>query len=133
MLYAEGDNYRFEVEAGHAYCKVWRRPDLDSSAGADLAEEKIQLFVELAEHHAVHTLLLDLRVAPSFVGPRTQRALGEAFHAFERARKPLGVVTASAVQGLQVQRLLALHAPLSGRDFHDFDQAKSWLRSYRER
>lgn len=131
MRFAEGDNFRIDVERGHARCKVWRRPDLDSAAGAAAAEQTSQLLGELASNEDVRSLVFDLRVAPGFMGPRTQRAIGNAFSAFEQVRKPMAVVSAAAVQGLQLQRVLGLNAPLYGRVFNDLEEAVAWVESFR--
>lgn len=130
VLYAEGDNYRFELVEGRARCTVWRRRDLDSDAGARSAEEMLTHFRALAADPQVRSLLLDIRKAPPFSGPRTQQVLSLAFAAFEEARTPIAVLPASVVQGLQIQRTLALHAPLHGRDFSTAILADAWLNSF---
>ncbi len=130
MWYAEGDNYRFEVVDGRAECTVWRRPDLDSDAGARSAEEMLVHFRALAEDPGVLSLLVDIRQAPPFSGPRTHKVLCLAFTAFEQARTPIAVLPASVVQGLQVQQSLSLYAPLYGRDFSSASAASQWLTSF---
>ncbi len=130
MLFAEGDNYRIELDRGRACCSVWRRPDLDSAAGARSAEEKIAHFEALARRDDVDAMLFDVRLAPPFSGPRTQRALTTAFASFERARKPIAIVCSATVQAMQLQRILAINSPLYGRDFADFEQASAWLDSF---
>ena len=132
VAFAEGDNYLFEVVDGRAHCRVWRRRDLDSSAGASSAEEISQLLQALAQEPEVLSMEFDVRQAPAFIGPRTQLALGEGFAAFETRRKPLAIVASAAVQGLQFQRVLAVHAPLYGRDFHTREDAAAWLKSFRD-
>ncbi|MBV1861202.1 MAG: hypothetical protein KUG77_22485 [Nannocystaceae bacterium] len=127
--YAEGENYRFTLVAGRAGCVVWRRRDLDSNAGARSAEGMLVHFRALAEDPEVRSFLLDIRKAPPFSGPRTQQALGLAFAAFEGNRTPIAVLPASVLQGLQIQRSLALHAPLYGRDFSSAILAEDWLKS----
>ncbi|MGH1347717.1 MAG: hypothetical protein ACRBN8_39550 [Nannocystales bacterium] len=129
MSYAEGDNYRFELVKGRARCTVWRRRDLDSNAGAQSAEDMLVHFRALAEDPEVRSLLLDIRKSPPFSGPRTQRVLCLAFAAFEQGRTPVAVLPASVVQGLQIQRTLAEHAPLYGRDFSSAVLAEEWLLS----
>ncbi len=130
MSYAEGDNYRFKLVQGRARCMVWRRRDLDSNAGARSAEEMVVHFQALADDPEVRSMLLDIRKAPPFSGPRTQRALCKAFAASEQARTPTAVLPASVVQGLQIQRNLAVHAPLYGRDFPSALVAEKWLMSF---
>lgn len=132
-MFAEGDNYRVDVVNNHARCKVWRRRDLDSAAGASSAEEISQHFHTLADDPAILSMVFDVREAPSFIGPRTQAALGTAFRAFEERRKPIAIVTAAAVQALQFQRVLGMHAPLYGRDFHNHEQAAAWVESFHPR
>ena len=132
MAYEEGDNYRFELADGRARCTVWRRPDLDSAAGASSAEEMLVHFRALAADPTVASLLLDIRKAPPFSGPRTQKVLCLVFAAFERGRTPIAVLPASVVQGLQIQRILTDHAPLFGRDFSSAVLAEAWLKSFRE-
>lgn len=128
--YAEGDNYRFELAEGRARCAVWRRRDLDSDAGARSAEEVLVHLRALAADPDVRSMLMDIRKSPPFSGPRTQQALSLAFAAFEEARTPIAVLPASVVQGLQIQRTLALHAPLYGRDFATAVLAEAWLISF---
>lgn len=132
VSYAEGDNYRFELAEGRARCTVWRRRDLDSDAGAASAEEMLAHFTALAVAPDVRSMLLDTRLAPPFSGPRTQRVLGTVFSAFEQARTPIAVLPANPVQGLQLERILALHSPLYGRDFSTPELAEAWLNSFSE-
>ncbi len=89
-------------------------------------------FQALATDPEVRSLLLDIRKSPPFSGPRTQRVLGLVFAAFEQARTPIAVLPASVVQGLQIQRTLAVHAPLYGRDFSSAVLAEEWLESFSE-
>jgi len=133
VSFAEGDNYSLDVVDGHARCKVWRRRDLDSAAGATSAEEISRHFLALASDPEIRSMVFDVREAPSFMGPRTQAALGAAFRAFEERRKPIAIVAAAAVQGLQFQRVLGMNAPLYGRDFHSHEDAAAWVESFRPR
>jgi len=89
-------------------------------------------FRALAEDPKVRSLLMDIRKSPPFLGPRTQRVLCLAFAAFEDAQTPIAVLPASVVQGLQIQRTLAVHAPLYGRDFSSALVAEKWLVSFSE-
>jgi hypothetical protein len=112
----EGENYETWVEDdGVARCRVWRRPDLDAERGAAAAVEIGDELQALAELGEVCGLILDIHAAPQIVGPRTQDALTRLFTVWERAGKPVVIVTGtSAVQRLQVHRLLTEAAPVWG-------------------
>lgn len=113
-VYAEGGNYRIELDAGVATCTVWRRPDVDGETGAAWAREKIDHFAALARGPA-RGLVFDLRMAPPVTGPKTQEALGQMLEHFERAGRPVAVLVGDhAVQKLQLQRVVASVCPKTG-------------------
>jgi hypothetical protein len=129
-IYAEGGNYRIELEAGVAYCRVWARPDVDSATGSRFAHEKIAHFQELSRG-AANALILDLTLAPPVTGPSTQEALGQMLSAWERARRPIAVVSgANQIQLLQLRRLVATHAPHCGAVFSESTAAREWIRGF---
>jgi hypothetical protein len=125
--FAEGGNYNIDVEGGIAECRVWSRPDLDSTTGAQLAMEKIALFRQLASGIA-RGMLFDLSVAPAVIGPKTQEALGEMFKAWEDVGSPIAVVAGvNSVQQLQLRRLVSTYAPEHGKLFQSNDAGLLWL------
>src|SRR4051812_43657202 len=102
--FAEGKNYEIDVTGTLATCRVWSRPDLDSTEGAALAAEKIGLFQRLAAS-AAQGLLLDLSRAPPVTGAKTQESLGAMLKAWQDAAKCVAVVAASnSMQQLQLRR-----------------------------
>ncbi|GAB5549225.1 MAG: hypothetical protein RLO52_21870 [Sandaracinaceae bacterium] len=118
-VYAEGGNYRIELDEGIARCVVWRRPDVDGQTGAAWAKEKISHFKALARGPA-RALVFDLRQAPPVTGPKTQEALGQMLESFERARRPVAVLVGDhAVQKLQLQRVVTDCCPNVGVVFTD--------------
>lgn len=118
-VYAEGGNYRIELDEGIARCVVWRRPDVDGATGAAWAMEKIGHFRALARGPA-RALLFDLRQAPPVTGPKTQEALGQMLESFERMRRPVAVLVGDhAVQKLQLQRVVSQSCPSVGAVFDD--------------
>jgi hypothetical protein len=128
--YAEGKNYRFDLEGGIVWCRVWARLDLDRAVGARCAVEKIGIFERLVSlpRVTVRACLFDLREAPSTWGPDTQAALEKCVGLWERARRKIAIVTnADPVQNLQAKLLLKQHAPKFGRTFGTEPSARSWL------
>lgn len=131
VLYAEGGNYRIELEQSSAYCRVFSRPDVDSATGASFAREKIAHFQALARGSA-DCMLLDLVDAPPVTGPKTQEALGEMLACWEVAQRPIALLSGdNKVQLLQLKRLVATYAPRYGRIFSGVDAAREWLRERR--
>jgi len=126
-LFAEGENFQIALEDGLVRAKVWRRTDLDASRGAAEAERLANHFHVFSSREDVRGLLFDVRVAPSFMGQRTQNALGGAIRAFALNHKPVAVVSAATMQALQFERMLGAQAPLHGREFSDLEAAEAWL------
>ncbi|HTV19082.1 MAG TPA: hypothetical protein VMG12_10435 [Polyangiaceae bacterium] len=125
--FAEGQNYSIDLDASRATCRVWSRPDLDSAQGAALAVEKVALFQRLAQGNA-REMVFDLSQAPAVTGPITQNALGQMLDAWQRAGKPIALVSGPlSIQQLQLRRLLATHAPQQGALFTSLDEAMAWL------
>jgi hypothetical protein len=129
--YAEGLNYSIDLDEARAMCRVWSRPDLDSTQGAALAVEKITLFQRLANGIA-ESMLFDLSEAPAVTGPKTQAALSTMMATWESARRAIAVVSGpNSVQQLQLRRLLSTSAPDYGALFTSVDEASAWLDSRR--
>jgi hypothetical protein len=127
--FAEGMNYRIDLEGSMAVCRVWSRRDLDSATGAQLATEKIGLFRQLARSDT-RAMLLDLSEAPVVTGPKTQSALGEMLKAWQQASKPVAVVASShSIQQLQLRRLIQTFAPNQGALFGAAEEAAAWIES----
>jgi hypothetical protein len=127
--FAEGANYSIDLDGRIAVCRVWSRPDLDSAAGAQLAIDKIALFRRLAAGVTLG-LLFDLSQAPAVTGPKTQEALGAMMDAWQRAGKPVAVVSGpNSLQQLQLRRLISIFAPDQGALFGSVDEASAWLDS----
>jgi hypothetical protein len=129
--FAEGKNYEIDVTGSLATCRVWSRPDLDSTEGAQLAAEKIAVFQRLSTS-TVHGLLLDLSRAPPVTGAKTQESLGAMLKAWQDAAKYVAVVAASnSMQQLQLRRIITTFAPDYGKLFDVARQAEEWLTTIR--
>ena len=129
MIYAEGANYRFEIADTIATCRVWRRPDLDSNAGARCAQETIEHFraLALAGSNVARAIILDVSDAPAVAGPRTLQAIGQLLEAWELVKRPVAVVIGAApIQALQFRRLIVEYAATCGAMFYDVESALSW-------
>ncbi len=127
--FAEGLNYSIDIDGSKAICRVWSRPDLDSTTGAELATQKISLFRQLASGDILG-LLFDLSLAPVVTGPKTQQALSEMMLAWQEAAKPVAVVAGgNSIQQLQLRRLISTFAPDQGALFGSAEEATAWLDS----
>ena len=105
---ASGDNYEILLQGRVAVCRVFQRPDRSSAQGADSAAQIAEHLVAASRREGVDGLVFDFRDAPTVFGPRTEAALGQAFSAFEKARRRVVAVVAShALQRLQIARVLA--------------------------
>lgn len=124
--WAEGGNYRIELERGVVVCKVWSRPDVDRETGARYAEEKVAIFENLLEMSGSVSgaCLLDAREAPTNWGPTTHAALARSVELWERARRKIAIVASDdPLQILLFRQLVKEWAPRYGRVFTDFDRA----------
>jgi hypothetical protein len=131
--FAEGKNYEIDVTGTLATCRVWSRPDLDSTEGAQLAAEKIAVFQRLSAT-TVQRLLLDLSRAPPVTGAKTQESLGAMLKSWEDAAKYVAVVAGSnPMQQLQLRRIVATFAPHYGKLFDVARQAEEWLTERRSK
>jgi hypothetical protein len=127
--FAEGLNYSIDIDGSKAICRVWSRPDLDSTVGAELATQKISLFRQLASGDPLG-LLFDLSLAPVVTGPKTQQALSQMMLAWQEAAKPVAVVAGgNSIQQLQLRRLISTFAPDQGALFGSAEEAAAWLDS----
>lgn len=105
---ASGDNFEILLQGRVVVCRVFQRPDRSSAQGADSAAKIAEHLVAAARRDGVDALVFDFRDAPTVFGPRTEAALGQAFSAFEKARRRVvAVVAAHALQRLQIARVLA--------------------------
>lgn len=120
-----GENYLIEVEGKRAKARVWKRPDLDSAAGARDAAIMVATLADLAPK--VHSLVFDLREAPLIAGPKTVDALSGLFRTYESAGARFAViVTTEPLQTLQFRRLLSSYAPTKGRLMFSPEEAEAW-------
>ena len=126
--FASGENYSIELEATHAKAKVWRRPDLDSSAGAADAQGMVKQLKLLAA--TLTTLVLDLREAPSVAGPKTVETMEELFATCEKLRVKVAIVLSEdPLQLLQFRRLAETHAPQFGMVSTNLEAVESSIRA----
>ncbi|HWB74798.1 MAG TPA: hypothetical protein VG755_07575 [Nannocystaceae bacterium] len=108
MSELSGPNYDIELtEDGLAIARLRRRPDIDTSAGADAVESMATAILDAADER-IAALLLDLTEAPAVTGPRTQATLTSLLgHWCGTGRRAAVVVGDSAVQRMQVDRIAA--------------------------
>ena len=125
-VFAEGDNYRIVLRNGIAIWTVWRRPDLDTAAGAALAERQAVESARLLVR-GVRGLVFDLTEAPDIAGPKTQAAIGNILSPFEKMRVPIAVVVGSPMQVLQLGRLVSEHAATMGVVYNSVPDAETGL------
>jgi len=103
--------FSISSEGARAEIKIWRRPDLDSAAGARNAEEMAAEAAKLP-NRGIREVILDLREAPGVAGPRTIEALGTMFARWAAAKVRIAVlISADPLKTLQFNRLVADHAP----------------------
>lgn len=130
VTFAEGGNYRIDIVHQVARFRLWRRPDLDSEAGARLAEEARDQFQRLAatNESEVRGLLMDLREGPVVAGPVTQQHVGRMLTIWASCNRPLAVLVGDApIQLLQYRRMVSEHCPRIGNVFDDMTLAEQWL------
>ena len=126
-LYADGANYRFELDARSILtCRVWKRPDLDAEAGASLAHDMASVWARAGSDAAVVAGIFDLREAPPVFGPRTEEAFRSMLDRLGGKRIAL-LCGDNAVQRLQLQRIATGHA--SAIVTHVLEQARAHVAS----
>ncbi len=125
----DGRNYRIELaDERLLIARLHRRPDLDTSAGADDVERMTET-IHAASTGDVDGLLLDLTEAPAVMGPRTQAALQTLLGAWATSgRRAVLVVGPSAVQRLQIERWVGDIGSSKVFVSTSLDVAKVWLR-----
>lgn len=126
---AAGDNYEVTLDGRVALARVWRRPDLDSTAGARSAAEMIELVRSLTNGR-VRGVVLDIREAPPIAGPKTSSLLGALLRTFEGSRVKLAIVIADdPMQRLQFGRLVTSYAPTVAVVTNEIAEASRWAAS----
>jgi hypothetical protein len=131
---AEGDNYEISSDAHEVvHCRVWRRKDLDSDAGARCAEEMLEHLERLAKSPSTRGFVYDLRDAPGVAGPRTQAAIGRTLTAWSEAGRRTAIVVGEvSLRRLQMQRIVSEHVrDEDGAVFDEPDEAVTWVLSRR--
>lgn len=121
----QGENYLIELHGKRASARVWKRPDLDSAAGARDAAIMVTTLTDLASK--VASLVFDLRDAPVIAGPKTVDALSGLFRTYENAGAKIAVIVSTEpIQTLQFRRLLSSYAPTKGRLTFTTEEAEAW-------
>lgn len=114
-LLDEGGNYRLNLERDLVVATVWRRADLSSAAGADLAERMTRAIDLALARSEVRAFVLDLFAAPPVMGPRTLVTIGTIVQrAVKRGRKVRIVSGPTATGRLQLERLAKEHGADGG-------------------
>ena len=128
--YATGENFSVALDGAHAVATVWRRPDLDSAAGARSASELASHLRRLTPQ--LESLVFDLRDAPVVAGPKTVETLGELLRGCEKGSVRIAVVlSGDAMQLLQFRRLVATYAPTKGKAVVSLAEAEAHVRPRR--
>lgn len=123
----EGRNYRIEPSHERLTARIYRRPELDTSAGADEVERMAEA-IRASTGVRVHGLLLDLTEAPTVIGPRTQATLQALLAEWVGAgRRAVLVVGPSAVQRMQIERLVGGLGSANALVSTSLDVAVVWL------
>jgi hypothetical protein len=126
----QGANWDLRFEGDVAWCRIWKHQE---AATADAAEHLSELAAMLREHVLVPDApcgghVLDLRLAPTVLGPAGIEAVQEVLAASCQSGRPTAVlVGSSSLQAMQWRRLaqergcgLVLVAP-------DEDAARAWV------
>jgi len=109
-LIEEGGNYKITRELGVCLLTVWRREDLTSAEGADLAEKMVRAMRTQLDDRGVREVILDLSHAPIVMGPRTQATVGGLIHDIVAAGRKVQVIASPSAMGrMQIERLVRDH------------------------
>lgn len=121
--WAEGPNYTISIEGlSVAVLRVWQAPELTREEGARCAEQMAAQLLELSRTQ--RGLVLDLRLATTTWGPRTQEALERMLRPWEERNKEVRVVASNeAIQAIAVKTLLKAAAPTRGQLASSMDEA----------
>ena len=124
-----GHNYVVEVGDDRLVtARIRRCSDLDTSAGADEVE-RMASELRGAANGSADALLLDLTEAPPVIGPRTQSTLESLLRDWvTHGRRAAIVLGASAVQRMQVDRLVASVGSPALMVPSSIETAMAWLR-----
>jgi len=126
---AEGPNYRIHVDAGIAWCAVWRRPDVDAATGATFANALAEDMSRIAADPHVIGAVLDQREAPPVAGPATREILGRILVRFaSKHRRSAFVVSGHATQRLQLAAIAQDFAPGLAAVCSLTEEAEAWIR-----
>lgn len=131
MPVAEGGNYALVIDRTIAWARVWKRPDLDSEAGARLAVELAQVFLRVTQEPFARVCgaVLDLREAPPVIGPSTRATIGRVAAAWELIGRRFAFLAGdNATQRLQLAAVVADHAPRLGAVCSNHEDAEAWIR-----
>ena len=127
-FFASGENYSIELLTKHAHVRVWRRPDIDSAAGATNAGVMVEHLSKLIAQ-TLKSVLFDLREAPAIAGPRTVETMSSLMSACEKHGVRIAIVVSDdPMQVLQFRRLASTYAPTQGRVSSAID-AEGWVPS----
>jgi hypothetical protein len=111
----EGGNYRVTLESKLVVATVWRREDLSSAEGADLAERMTRAIDAALTRSEVRGFVLDLSGAPPVMGPRTLVTIGAIVQRATELRRTVRIVSGATATGrLQLERLARAHGADGG-------------------
>ncbi len=123
----EAGNYRLTLEEDVVVATVWRREDLSSAEGADLAEQMTRALDAAVARATVRALVLDLSAAPPVMGPRTLVTIGGIVERAVGLRRKVRIVAGPTATGrLQLERLAKSHGA-DGGVVKTIDEARASL------
>lgn len=124
-----GEMFSITVDGSRAEIRIWRRPDLDSDAGAKNAARLHEEAMKLGAR-GVRAVLLDVKDAPAVAGPKTVASLSAMMAAWASARIRIAIlVDADPIKTLQFKRVMTENAPREARVLTDAAAARAWLSS----
>lgn len=99
--------FSVSVDGSRALIKIWRRPDLDSDAGARNAKEVAAEAVAL-HGRGVKEVILDLCHAPAIAGPKSVESLSAMFARWAAVKMRVAVlIVDDPMKTLQYKRIVA--------------------------
>jgi len=124
----QGENFEARVDGTElAILRVWRRPDLTLAQGAELSQQMAEIVSMLLWEG--HPVLLDVREAPTVVGPVTQRSLSDMIDTARDAKRRFAILVGHPMQELQLSRLVRQGGHAYAGVFDELESAETWLRS----
>lgn len=128
-LRLRSSNHMVELRRGVLHCKIGDAKHLTLAQGARdaaLFSENLQ-GVLYRRDAAPIAAVIDVRSAPTIVGPKSRKSIGVAIAAWERAERPIVfVVGDDPIKNMQFGQLVREHGPVCGKVVRDDISARSF-------